>query len=183
MRTCNGLGIVEQKVGRLSDARAWYERSREIARRRGDTRALDGTAQNIGVVCQLEGEAARQLGDEAVALQRFAEAQCFLQESLRLKIERKDKPAEARAQTELSRIYLLMGKLDQAEAHAQQAREIDEGLGIIRQLPRAYYNLAQIARARGDQAQAAQWEAKRNEMDAELARRARGSRPVDPGLS
>jgi tetratricopeptide (TPR) repeat protein len=76
-----------------------------------------------------------------------------------------------------------MGKLDQAEAHAQQAREIDEGLGIIRQLPRAYYNLAQIARARGDQAQAAQWEAKRNEMDAELARRARGSRPVDPGLS
>ena len=135
MRTCNQLGIVEQKAGRLAEARAWYERSREIARRRGDTRFLDSTAQNIGIVCQLEGEAARQRGDETTARQQFSEAERFLQESLRLKVERQDKPDEARAQTELSRIYLLMGELDKAEVHAHLAREIDEGLGIIRQLP------------------------------------------------
>jgi hypothetical protein len=92
-----------------------------------------------------------------------------------MKIDRQDKPGEASSRSQLSRVYLLLGELDQAEAHAHQAREIDEGLSIIRQVPRDYYNLAQIAHARGHEAQAAQWEAKRNEVEAELARRARGS--------
>src|SRR5262249_50251003 len=40
MRTYNLLGVVERRMGRLSEARAWYERSREIAQRRGDTEFL-----------------------------------------------------------------------------------------------------------------------------------------------
>ena len=140
-------------------------------------------AHNIGIVCQEEGEAARQRGDEATAQQRFAEAERFLQESLRMKIDRQDKPGEARSRGQLSQVYLLLGELDKAEAHAHQAREIDEGLGMIRELPSDYYNLAQIARARGDEAQAAQWEARRDEVEAELARRARGGDAADAGLS
>ena len=31
MRTYNLLGVVEQKAGRLAEARAWYEKSRELA--------------------------------------------------------------------------------------------------------------------------------------------------------
>ena len=84
--------------------------------------------------------------------------------------------------SQLSQVYLLMGELDKAEAHAHQAREIKESLGLIRELPRNYYTLAQIARARGDEAQAAQWEAKRDEVQAELARRARGGDAADAGL-
>jgi tetratricopeptide (TPR) repeat protein len=182
MRTCNLLGAVEDSQGRLSEAMAWYERSHEIARHRSDTRALGIVAQNIGIVCQKQGEAARQHGDEATAQQRFAEAERYLRESLRMKIDQQNKPGEASSRSQLSQVYLLLGKLDTAEAHAHQAREIDEGLGLIRGLPIDYYNLAQIARARGDEAQAAQWEAKRNEVEAELARCARGGDAADVGL-
>jgi tetratricopeptide (TPR) repeat protein len=183
MRTCNLLGIVEQESGRLSEARAWYERSREVAQHRGDTEALGNAAQNIGVVCQQEGEAARRHGDEATARQRFEEAERFLQESLQMQIDRQNKRGEAMCRGQLSQIYLLMDELDKAEAQAHQAWEIDEDLGMMRELPRDYYNLAQIARARGDEAQAAQWEAKRDEVQAELARRARGGAASDAGMS
>ena len=111
-----------------------------------------------------------------------AEAERFLHESLRLQIGQQNKPREAMSRGQLSRVYLLMGKLDKAEAHAHQARKIDEDLGMIRELPFDYYNLAQIARARGDEAQASQWEAKRDEVRAELARRARGGDAADAGL-
>jgi tetratricopeptide (TPR) repeat protein len=183
MRTCNLLGGVEQHAGHLSEARAWYERSREIAQRRGDTMALGNAAHNIGIVCQEEGEAARQNGDEATAQQRFAEAERFLQESLRMQIDRQDNPGEARSRSQLSQVYLLMGELEKAEAHAHQAREIRESLGLIRELPHDYYALAQIARARGEEVQAAQWEAKRDEVQIELTRRARGGDAADTGLS
>jgi tetratricopeptide (TPR) repeat protein len=183
MRTCNLLGAVEDSQGRLSEAMAWYGRSREIARRRGDTRALGIASQNIGIVCQKQGEAARQRGDEATAQQRFAEATRCLHESLQMKIDQQNKPGEASSRSQLSQVYLLLGELDMAEAHAHQAREIDEGHDLIRQLPGDYHSLAQIARVRGDKAQAAQWEAKQHEVEAELARRSRGGDAADVGLS
>jgi tetratricopeptide (TPR) repeat protein len=99
-----------------------------------------------------------------------------------MKIDRQDKPGEATSLGQLSQVYLLMGALDKAEEHARQAREIDEGLGMIRNLPSHYYYLAQIARARGDEAQAAQWEARQDEVEAELDRRARGGDAANAGL-
>ena len=116
MLTCNLLGAIERDAGRLSEARAWYERSREIAQRRGDTEMLGGAAQNIGIVCRQEGEAARQRGDEATARHRFAEAERFLQESLRMHIDRQDKPGEAKSRSGLSQVYLLLGELDTGES-------------------------------------------------------------------
>jgi hypothetical protein len=148
MQTCNLLGVVELDAGRLAEARGWSERSREIAQRWGDIQVLGATAQNIGIVCQLEGEADRQRGDEATAQQRFADAERFLQESLQMNIDQQDKSGEASSRGQLSRVYLFMGELDTAEAHAHQARKIDEGLGMIRKLLRDYQNLAQTARAR-----------------------------------
>ena len=182
MRTCNLLGVVEMHRDRLSEARVWYERCRELAHRRGDTELLAGVAQNIGIVCQKEGEKAQQLGDEATAQQRFTEAEAFLQESLQMQIDRQNKPGEAMSRSQLSRVYLLMGELEKAEAHAYQAREINAGLDIRQALFRNYNNLAQIARTRGNEAQAVQWEARREEVRAELTRRARGGDAADAGL-
>jgi tetratricopeptide (TPR) repeat protein len=180
--TCNLLGVIECKAGRRLEARAWYERCCEIAQRRGDTASLGIALQNIGIVCEQEGEAARQRGDETTAQQWFAEAERFLQESLRMEVDLQKKPGEASARSELSQVYRLTGELDTAEVYAHQAREIDEDLGLIRGLAVDYYNLAQIARARGDEAQAAQWEATRHEILKELAHRAQGGAATDADL-
>jgi tetratricopeptide (TPR) repeat protein len=182
MRTCNLFGVVEMNRDRLSEARAWYERCREIAQRRSDTELLAAVTQNIGIVCQKEGNAAQQRGDKATAQQRFTEAEAFLQESLRMQIDRQNKPGEAMSRSQLSRVYLLIGELENAEVHAYQAREINEGLCNLQGLFRNYNSLAQIARARDDKAQAAQWELRRNEVQAELARRAQGGDAADAGL-
>jgi tetratricopeptide (TPR) repeat protein len=181
MSICNLLGTVEQSVGRLLEARAWYERSRETAQRLGDTEGICNAVHNTGTVCFMEGQESRHRGDETIARQRFAEAERFLQQCLRMWIDLQNKPGEAAVRSALSQVYHLMGELEKAEAHAHQAREIDEGLGLIRQLRIDYYNLAQIARARGDEAQAAQWDAKENEVEMDMDRRARGVNGADAG--
>lgn len=179
MRTCNLLGVVEQKQGRLAEARAWYERSREIAREREDSQSLGVAAQNLGIVCQHEGEAARESGDEAAALRHFTAAERFLQESLQLRLDRGDEPAEAEAQGQLGQLYRLMGRLDEAEQHAQRARETMEGLGDFRGLSTVYMYLKHIAEARGDAAAAGVWAEKERDVDAKLERRAHGGGEAD----
>lgn len=69
MRTYNLLGTAEHKAGRLAEARAWYEKSREVAVQLKNQVGLAQAAQNIGIVCQGEGEAARKGGHEAAARQ------------------------------------------------------------------------------------------------------------------
>jgi hypothetical protein len=63
--------------------------------------------------------------------------------------------------------------LDEAKRHAHQSLEIRERLGL-KEVFRDYDALADIARARGDAAQAAEWERKRDAVRAELKRRAQG---------
>ena len=174
MRTCNLLGVVEQEQGRLAEARTWYERSRELAQQLGASAELSQAAQNIGIVCQQEGEAARRQRNEPAARQRFEEAKRSLQESLRLKQQLGKKPFEATAWGQLAQVHLLLGELDDAERHAKNCLQIDESLNIIRELPSDYQIMADIARARGNSAQAAKWERKRDQLLEELDRRAQG---------
>ena len=174
MQTCNLLGEVERKQGRLSEAREWYERSREIAARRGDKDSLGAAAQNIGIVCQQEGQAAREAGDEATAVERFQQAAASVAESLNAWLELKNRPYEAMSHGQLARICLLLGHLDEAEEHAAQGLAIDEELQIVRELPTDYQIMRAIARARGNEAEAAEWERKRDVAIAELERRAQG---------
>ena len=95
MRTYNLLGVVEQKAGRLAEARAWYEKSRELAVQLKDQPGLGQAAQNIGIVWQLEGEAARERGDEPAARRHFEAARRSVEESLRIKQALDNKPDEA----------------------------------------------------------------------------------------
>jgi len=173
MRTYNLLGAVEDNAGRLAEARAWYEKSRELAVLLKDQPCLGQAAQNIGIVCQHEGEAARARGDETSARRLFGEARHFVDESLRIKQELKNKPDEAASLGQLAKIYLLLGDLDAAERHAHAAREIRESLHL-KEAWKNYATLSQIATARGDTVQAAEWACKRDELIAELKRRAGG---------
>lgn len=180
MRTCNLLGVVEQNQGRGPEARTWYERSREIARRLGNVQSLAGAAHNIGVVCQQEGEAARRQGREPQARERFEEAKRSLQEGLRLLRQLENKPNEAKSRCQLARVHLLLGELHEAERHALRSLQIDEDLALTRELPADYNIMADIARARGDAAQAAEWELKRDAAREELERRGRGPGGLPP---
>ncbi len=173
MRTYNLLGVVEQKAGRLAEARAWYEKSRELAVQLKDQVGLGQAAQNIGIVCQLEGEAARERGDEPAARRHFEEARRSVEESLKIKQARGNKPAEASSWSQLAQIHLRLGDLAAAERHAHEARQIRESLGL-KEAWKDYNTLSEIAQARGDLAAAAEWAGKRDDLLAELERRAGG---------
>lgn len=173
MRTYSLLGVVEQKAGRLAEARAWYEKSRELAVQLKDQLSLGAAAQNISTVCQQEGEAARERGDDPTAWRHFEEARRSVEESLRIWQSQGDKPHEADAWIQLARLHLCLGDLAVAEHHAHEAREIHESLGL-KEAWRDYNTLSQIAQARGDIAAAAKWAKKRDDLLAELERRAGG---------
>jgi tetratricopeptide (TPR) repeat protein len=179
MQTCNLLGVVEHHQDRQSEARAWYERSRQIAVRRREPEFIGQAAVNIGIVCQEEGEAARARGDETTARQRFEEAAVSVWESLRIFEELGNQPDAAWSHSQLATIYLLLSDLDRAEEHAQRSRQIREGLGL-KEVERDYGVLAAIARVQGNEAQAADWQRKRDEVQAEQMRRAQGEGGLPP---
>ena len=166
--------MADQNAGRLAEARAWYDKSRELAIELNDQSCLGQAAHNIGVVCQKEGEAARQRGDETAARRHLGEALRHVGEGLRIKQAYRNKPDEASALGQLARIHLLLGDLHAAERHAQEALQIYESLGL-KEAWKTYNTLSQIAAARGDTAAAAGWTRKRDELLAELKRRAGGS--------
>ena len=173
MQTYNLLGVAEQKADRLTEARAWYEKSRELAVQLKDQPCLGGAAQNIGIVCQQEGEAARERGDEPAARQHFEAARRSVEESLQVWQSQQNKPHEADSWSQLARIHLRFGDLAAAERHAHAAREIHESLGL-KEAFRDYNTLSEIAQARSDTRAAAEWAKKRDDLLAELKRRAGG---------
>ena len=175
MQTYNLLGITEQKAGRLAEARAWYEKSRELALQLKDQVGLGQAAQNIGIAWQQEGEVARERGDEPAAKRHFEEARHSVEESLQIGQARGNKSAEAMSLAQLGWIELRLGNLDSAEQHALRGLAIDEDLYIVSELPSDYQILSEIAQARGDLAAAAEWAKKRDDLLAELKRRAGGS--------
>jgi tetratricopeptide (TPR) repeat protein len=173
MTAYNSLGVAEHQAGRLAEARAWYEKSRESAISLKDQPGLGFAAQNIGIVCQLEGRAAGERGDEAAARRHFEEALRSAEESLRIKQSYGNKPDEANAWGLLAQIHLQLGDLVAAEHHAHEARQIHESLGLT-EAWKDYNTLSEIAAARGDTASAVEWARKRDELLAERKRRAGG---------
>ncbi len=176
MQTCNLLGVIEKKAGRLAEARAWFEKSRELAVRLEDQPGLGQAAHNIGIVWQHEGEAARERGDEPAARRSFEEARHSVEESLQISQAQKDKPHEAASWSQLAQIHLHLGDLAAAERHSHEAREIHESLGLKEALW-DYNNLLETAKARGDLTAAAEWAKKRDDLQAEVKRRAGGTAP------
>jgi hypothetical protein len=96
-----------------------------------------------------------------------------VEESLLVWQTQKNKPEEAGSLTQLAQIHLLLGDLAAAEHHAHEARRIYESLGL-KEAWKDYNTLSEIAAASGDTAAAAEWARKRDELLAELERRAGG---------
>ncbi|MGO9022224.1 MAG: tetratricopeptide repeat protein [Syntrophobacteraceae bacterium] len=96
-----------------------------------------------------------------------------MEESLKIWQTLGDKPNEAASWGQLAQIHLLLGDLLAAERHARKALKIHESLGL-NEVWTAYQILSQVARACGDTAAAAEWARKRDELRAELKRRAGG---------
>jgi tetratricopeptide (TPR) repeat protein len=181
MRTYNLLGVAERMAGRLAEARAWYEKSRELAVQLKDQVGLGQAAQNNGIVWQREGEAARELGDEPAANRCFEEARSSVEESLGVWQSQNNKPKEAASWGQLAQIYLRLGDLAAADRHAHEAREIHESLGL-KEAWMDYNTLSEIAQARGDLAAAAEWAKKRDDLLAELELRAGGGGGLAPQM-
>jgi tetratricopeptide (TPR) repeat protein len=166
--------VIEDKAGRLAEARAWYEKSRELAMQLRDQAGIGQSIQNIGIVYQAEGEAARERCDEPVARRHFEEARRLAEESLEIWKALGNRPFEAMSSVHLARSDLLLGNLDSAEENALSGLVIDEELQAVLELPSDYDTLSKIAQARGNAAAAAEWAKKRDDLRAELERRAGG---------
>ncbi|HNT55421.1 MAG TPA: hypothetical protein PKG95_11950, partial [Anaerolineaceae bacterium] len=82
--------------------------------------------------------------------------------------------------SQLGILYRLLGELDPAESNARQALQIRERLNLP-DVYKDYASLAEIARARGDEAAAAAWQAKADAQKAEVRQLARGPKTKAAG--
>lgn len=167
MQTYHLLGLVEQKAGRLGEARAWHQKSRDLAMQLKDQVGLSAAILNIGSVYREESKIARERGEESAARHYLEEALRSVEESLKICQALGNKPIEADPWSQLAEIHLLRGDLAAAECHAHEARQIRESLGI-KEVVIDYNNLSDIALARGDIAAAAEWAQKCDDLLAEL---------------
>ncbi len=141
-------------------------RARELAERRTNRQQLAGIAQNLGILHQTRAGQAGDPGERETWLRRAVDS---VQDSLAIELEMNNRPGAAGSYSQLSMLYRLLGELDQAERNAQAALAIREDLGLP-EVYKDYANLAEIARARGDAAAAAAWQAKYDAKVEELVR-------------
>jgi tetratricopeptide (TPR) repeat protein len=169
----NSLGVVAGKAGRMAEARAWYQKSRELAAQLKNQHGIGQAAQNIGVVWQVEGRAARRRGEEAAARRHFEEARRSVEESFSIWEALGNKPGEAASLSQLAQIHLCLGDLSAAERQAHEALQIRESLGLTGASGDCN-TLFEIAQARGNTSAAAEWAQKRDVLLEERKRRAGG---------
>ncbi|MFL6259282.1 MAG: CHAT domain-containing protein [Thermoanaerobaculia bacterium] len=169
MQSYNSLGRVEGAVGRFVEARAWFEKSCELALSLEDQSGIGQAKYNIGITYQEEGKSARERGDEPAARWHFEEAIHSLRESLGVWQSQENKPKEAASWSRLAITHFHLNDLSAAEHHALKALEIRESLGF-KEVEEDFKILSAIARSRGDLAAAAEWTRRCDEFLADLKR-------------
>jgi hypothetical protein len=170
MQTCDLLASAERKRGELDAAEAWYIRSRQLAEKLQDQAQLAVVAQNLGILYQTRAEAASGEPERRLWLDK---AVASIEQSLALELERNNQPGAASSYAQLGKLYGMRGDLDQAEKNLLQALQIRAPLNHPN-LWMVYANLADVARARGDENAAAEWQAKSDAHRAEIQHRERG---------
>lgn len=170
MRTCDLLATAERQRGQLQAAEAWYHRARELAQQLGDQRQLAVVAQNLGILYQKRAEQTTNPAEREALLRQAVGS---VQSGLEINLERQDQVEAARSYFQLGVLHWMLNELDQAENNALNALKIRETLNLP-DVYKDYINLANIARDRGDQQAAAQWQAKYEAKWAEVQKLRRG---------
>jgi len=174
-------GHSEEKVGRLAQARTWYEDALAVAEGLQDRRPELEALRSLGEVCLALGrypEAARHfqrslalsetefdqasaivacegLGDAALAQGEWAGAEAWYGRGLRLAEAARDDRGMGRLQRSLAALARKQGDLTTADAHLRRARDLVESAG-------AADEMAQVLNAQG-------------QLDAQLGRHAAAS--------
>ncbi|MFC1718198.1 tetratricopeptide repeat protein [Candidatus Poribacteria bacterium] len=170
MRTCNQLAMAERNRSHLDAAEAWYDRARELALKLNDRYQLAIIAQNVSILYQTR---AQEASDPEARIALLRQATTSVDESLKIKLEMDNQVGAAASYSQLGILYQMLGDLDQAEENSKQALEIRKSLNLP-DVYKSYGVLAEIARARGDQEAAAEWQAKYEAKVAELEKLRRG---------
>jgi hypothetical protein len=170
MQTCDLLASAERLRGHLDAAEAWYARARELAIQLKDRHHQATNAQNVGILYQTRAEAASAAPVRAALLRQ---AIASVEESLAIELEMGNQVGAASSYGQLGVLYRKLEDLGKAEENMLQALKIHESLNLP-DVYKDYDNLADIARARGDAAAAARWQAKYEAKLAELERLRRG---------
>lgn len=176
MRDCIGtMGGCEMALSRWQDARAWFERARQVSDTHGDRQGVAVALRNLGLVATFEGDFERALvcTTEAISLQRdlgdhvsvarglcnatflhmartdWAQARAAGERALRYTLEHRVDAVAMDAEFLLGAALVDAGDLDAAEQHLVRARERCRTLrNAVFELKADYY-LARVAARRG----------------------------------
>jgi tetratricopeptide (TPR) repeat protein len=121
-----------------------------------DRRQLATTAQNVGILYQNRAQRTEDPAEREAWLRRAVES---VKESLAIWLQDENQVYAAASYFQLGILHRMLGELDEAERNAHEALAIRERLNLP-DVYKDYGNLAEIARARGDEAAAAEWQAK-----------------------
>lgn len=174
VRTCDLLGTAEQDLGRLDMAEAWYHKAISLAQALGDRHQIGITRENLAMLQQVRAESA---ADPTERHRLLAEAVTEIESSLVIKLEMGNRLGEAVSRFQLGVLCRLLGDLDRAEAEARQALAIREPLNH----PDTWKDcasLAEIARVRGDQSAATDWQARADALRATFEGLAAAPKPA-----
>jgi len=132
----NVLGTATARVGRLDDARRWFERALRHAGEAADVTHRAATFDNLALIERIRGRL-----DESLALGH---------QGLRLHREMADAGGEAQCLNNLGVVHILRGEPAAARERLQEARGLCErhGLKAIRAMVEV--NLANMARSAGE---------------------------------
>ena len=142
-----------ERLGRLSQAEAMYERAGEFAtpeNRKWESKSLNG----LGLIYQIRGD--------------LDQAEAMLRKSLEIDEELGNREGMATAYGNLGLIYQARDDLDPAEEMHRKSLEIDEELGNREGMAAQYGNLGLIYGARGDLDRAEEMYRKSLEITEEL---------------
>jgi len=141
-RSLNALGLVHWRAERYGDAKACFERTRDLAESNDDREFVAFALGNLGELAVDAGDPADavELLDKAIALHRELGRDFYL----------------ADASAVLSRAKLRLGLVEEALAAAREGLEIGERHGNDRTITRSLVELARALRASGEPNSAAE---------------------------
>ena len=137
-RALNGLGTVCGDLGRVDEARRYYEAALEEARAADDDRWQGGVLGNLGTLLHGEG--------------KYAEAESKYGQSLAFAIQTGDRRWEGNARCNLGLLLHEKNRSDEALSQFDRALEIARTLGHVRLEVLVLCNLALAEEKRGDTA-------------------------------